>query len=98
MALAYLLTEFRHAHQIHTYDTRHRDLLRLTLAKTVKYQGSFRNNGARTFNALLLVSFLVLTKCQVLNLRVSRSHDQVLQRAYYSSFILGSKITFCQCK
>ena len=47
---------------------------------------------------VLLVSLLVLTKCQVLNLRVSRSHDQVLQRAYYSSFILGSKITFCRCK
>ena len=54
MAPAYLLTEFRHAHQIHTYNTRHRDLLRLPLAKTVKYQGSFRYNGARTFNALPL--------------------------------------------
>ena len=54
MAPAYLLTEFRHAHQIHTYNTRHRDLLRLPIAKTVKYQGSFRYNGARTFNALPL--------------------------------------------
>ena len=32
----------------------------------------------------LLLSFPVLTKCQVLNLRVGRSHDQVLQRAYSS--------------
>ena len=32
----------------------------------------------------LLFSFLVLTKCQVLNLRVGRSLDQVLQRAYWS--------------
>ena len=30
----------------------------------------------------LLYSFLVFTKCQVLNLRVGRSHDQVLQRAH----------------
>ena len=30
----------------------------------------------------LLFSFLVLTKCQVLNLTVGRSRDQVLQRAY----------------
>ena len=29
----------------------------------------------------MLYSFLVLTKCQVLNLRVGRSCDQVLQRA-----------------
>ena len=29
----------------------------------------------------MLYSFLVLTKCQVLNLRVGRSRDQVLQRA-----------------
>ena len=30
----------------------------------------------------LNISFLVFTKCQVLNLRVCRSRDQVLQRAY----------------
>ena len=30
----------------------------------------------------LLFSFLVLTKCQVLNLRMGKSRDQVLQRAY----------------
>ena len=37
--------------------------------------------GSSTF-FVLLYSFLVLTKCQVLNLRVGRSRDQVLQRAY----------------
>ena len=52
MAPAHLLTEFRHAHQIHAYYTRHRDQLRLPLAKTTKYQGSFRVNGARAYNSL----------------------------------------------
>jgi hypothetical protein len=41
MSPDYLLTEFKYAHQVHTYNTRHRDLLRLPLAKTIKYQGSF---------------------------------------------------------
>ena len=54
MAPAYLLTEFKYAHQIHAYYTRHRDLLRLPLAKTTKYQGSFRFKGARAFNTLPL--------------------------------------------
>ena len=54
MAPAYLLTEFKYAHQIHAYYTRHRDLLRLPLAKTTKYQGSFRFKGARAFNTLSL--------------------------------------------
>ena len=52
MAPAYLLTEFKHAHQIHAYYTRHRDQLRLPQAKTTKYQGSFRINGARAYNSL----------------------------------------------
>ena len=38
--------------------------------------------GSSTY-VFLLFSFLVFTKCQVLNLRVGRSHDQVLQRAYW---------------
>ena len=32
--------------------TRSRDLLRPSFAKTTKYQGSFRINGARTYNTL----------------------------------------------
>ena len=52
LAPAYLLTEFKYAHQIHSYNTRHHELLRLLLVKTAKYQGSFRLNGARAFNAL----------------------------------------------
>ena len=36
----------------------------------------------------LLFSFLVLTECQVLNLRVGRSRDQVLQRAYCESCLI----------
>ena len=31
----------------------------------------------------LLFPFLAFTKCQILNLRVSRSRDQVQQRAYW---------------
>ena len=40
--------------------------------------------GSSTYFFLLFL-FLVLTKCQVLNLRVVRSCDQVLQRAYSTS-------------
>ena len=47
------LLEFRHAHLFHGYYTRSRDLLRPPFAKTTKYQGSFRINGARTYNTLL---------------------------------------------
>ena len=32
------------------YNTISHDLLRPTFAKTIKYQGSFRINGARTYN------------------------------------------------
>ena len=48
MTPLYLLSEFRHAHQVRGYNTRSHDLLRPPLAKTAKYQGSFRINGART--------------------------------------------------
>ena len=34
------------------YYTRHRDQLQLLQAKTTKYQGSFRINGARAYNSL----------------------------------------------
>ena len=52
IAPSYLLTEFRRAHLFHGYNTRSRDLLHPPFAKTTKYQGSFRINGARTYNAL----------------------------------------------
>ena len=48
MAPLYLLSKFRHAYQVHGYNTRSLDLLRPPLAKTAKYQGSFRINCART--------------------------------------------------
>ena len=48
IAPSYLLLEFTHANLFHGYNTRSRDLLRLPFAKTTKYQGSFRINGART--------------------------------------------------
>ena len=52
IAHSYLLSEFRHARLFHGYNTRSRDLLRPPFAKTTKYQGSFRINGARTYNTL----------------------------------------------
>ena len=48
MAPLYLLSELRHGHQIHGYNTRSHDLLCPPLAKTAKYQGSFRIKDART--------------------------------------------------
>ena len=52
IAPSYLLSEFRHAYLYHGYNTRSRDLLRPPFAKTAKYQGSFRINGARTYNTI----------------------------------------------
>ena len=52
IAPSYLLSEFRHAHLFHGYNTRSRDSLRPPFAKTTKYQGSFRINGAWTYNTL----------------------------------------------
>ena len=39
LAPAYLLNEFSHARDIRSYNTRHRDLLRLPLGRTTKYLG-----------------------------------------------------------
>ena len=52
LAPSYLLSDFTQAKKYHTYKTRHRDLIRLPLAKSTKYQGSFRYNGGCTFNNL----------------------------------------------
>ena len=54
LAPAYLLNEFSHMHNFHCYNTRRKDLFRLPLARTTKYQGSFRFSGARIWNALPL--------------------------------------------
>ena len=54
LTTAYLLNEFSHARDFHSYNTRHRDLLRLSLARTTKYQGSFRFSGAKIWNTLPL--------------------------------------------
>ena len=50
----YVLTEFRHAHLFHGYNTRSRDLLRPPFPKITKNQAkeSFRINGAATYNTL----------------------------------------------
>ena len=52
MAPLYLLSEFRHAHQVHGYNTRSHNLLRPPLARTGKYEGNFRINETRTYNTL----------------------------------------------
>ena len=54
LALAYLVNEFSHTHDFHSYNTCHKDLFRLPLARTTKYQDSFRFSGARIWNALPL--------------------------------------------
>ena len=54
LAPAYLLNEFSHSRDFHSCNTRYRDLLRLPLARTTKYQGSFRFNGAKISNTLPL--------------------------------------------
>ena len=46
------ISEFKHAYEFHSFNTRNRDLLRFPFARTTKYQGSFRINAARTFNSL----------------------------------------------
>ena len=46
--------EFSHARDFHSYNTRHRDLLRLPLAWRTKYQGSFRFSGTKIWNTLPL--------------------------------------------
>ena len=53
-APAHLFHEFSHSRDFHSYNTRHRDLLRLPLAKTIKYQGSFRFSGDKFWNTLPL--------------------------------------------
>ena len=55
-APSYLLSDFTQAKKYHTYNTRHRDLIRLPLAKSTKYQGSFRYNSGCTFNGNALES------------------------------------------
>ena len=54
LAPAYLLNEFSHSRDFHLYNMRHRDLLRLLLARTTKYQGSLCFSGAKIWNTLPL--------------------------------------------
>ena len=49
---SYLLSELRHVHFFHGYNTRSRDLLHPPFTKTAKYQESFIINGTQTFNTL----------------------------------------------
>ena len=48
----YLLNEFNFSSDIHKYNTRNKDLLRLPLARTSKYQSSFRVNAVKICNLL----------------------------------------------
>lgn len=77
----YLLSEFKHAYEFHSFNTRNRDLLRFPFARTTKYQGSFRINGARTFNLCRVI--LELLKIS-LNLKGSSSDILNRYRAYKS--------------
>ena len=52
IASSYLLSEFRHVLLFRAYNTRSCDLLHPPFAKTTRYQGSFRINGAWTYNSL----------------------------------------------
>ena len=59
LAPAYLLNDISHAHDFPSYNTRHRDLLRLPSARTTKYQGSFRFSGAKIWNTLPLALIMI---------------------------------------
>ena len=73
--IAYLLSELRHAHFFHGYYTRSRDLLRLPFAKTAKYQGSFRINGARTYNTIPR-NFRQVKTFSEFKIKLKRHHKQ----------------------
>ena len=51
LAPVYLLNQFSFSWDYHSYKTRHRDLIRMPLAKTSKFQSSFKYNGAREWNS-----------------------------------------------
>ena len=74
IAPSYSLSEFRHAHLFHGYNTRSDDLLRPTLVFSSFCKGmSFRINGARTYNTLprtirqvgTLSEFKIKLKCHL---------------------------------
>ena len=52
LAPVYLLDDFHSSEQIHNYDTRNKDLIRLPLARTTKFQTSFKYNAAKSWNTL----------------------------------------------
>ena len=52
LAPVYLLDDFHSSEQIHNYDIRNKDLIRLPLARTTKFQTSFKYNAAKSWNTL----------------------------------------------
>ena len=52
LAPTYLLDNFEKFNQIHSFDTRNKDLLCLPQAKTTKFQTAFKINAAKTWNSL----------------------------------------------
>ena len=52
LAPAYLLDDFHYSEQIHNYDIRNKDLIRLPLAKTTKFQTSYKYNATKSWNTL----------------------------------------------
>ena len=87
MTPSYLLSEFRHAHQIHSYNTRRRDLLRLPLAKTAKYQGSFRINGTRAYKCIASKHQANKGAQRILRLRFNTISSMQGHLLYHSYFI-----------
>ena len=53
LAPAYLLDDFHSSEQTHNYNTRNKDLIRLPLAKTTKFQTSFKYNAAKSWKLKL---------------------------------------------
>ena len=52
LAPAYLLNQFTFSREFHSHDTRYKDLIRLPVAKTSKFQSSFKYHGAKEWNSL----------------------------------------------
>ena len=52
LAPAYLLNQFTFSREFHSHDTRYKDLIHLPVAKTSKFQSSFKYHGAKEWNSL----------------------------------------------
>ena len=67
VAQAYLINEFRCSSQVHHCNTRSRDLLRLPLARTAKYQSSFPATTGQKHGIPYLPTSVISQLCCLLN-------------------------------